>query len=423
MTTAVVIILVVLLLFAALRLWITANRLDRLHVRTEAAWSALEGALARRVVATRAVAAAGGLDDERADELRRLADVADHADRRHRADAENDLSRVLSTIPAVSEPHLAVELADAGERVLLARRFYNDAVRDTRALRAVWFTRIFGLAGRAALPDYFEIAEYQNHPATVHRAAARVLLIDPADRVLLLSGTDPEVGSHWWHTPGGGVEPGESPRSAAARELAEETGFRLSGDELLGPIWRRVARFTFMGSDYEQTELFFVAAAPRRAPALNGASPGGATPGDAAHVDAGPTKVTVSNAAAEHFPVPDPALQHPALQASALQASALQASALQHPALQHPALQHPALQHPALHDPSPDMVRQEAPTVDGSGRTQVELMTLTGDRWWSADALAGTTEAVYPVELAGRLPEAIGVLRGAAVPQNPAPID
>ena len=61
MTTAVVVVLVVLLLFAALRLWITANRLDRLHVRTEAAWSALEGALARRVVATRAVAAAGGL--------------------------------------------------------------------------------------------------------------------------------------------------------------------------------------------------------------------------------------------------------------------------------------------------------------------------------------------------------------------------
>ena len=39
-----------LLLFAALRLWITANRLDRLHVRTEAAWFALEGALSRRVV-------------------------------------------------------------------------------------------------------------------------------------------------------------------------------------------------------------------------------------------------------------------------------------------------------------------------------------------------------------------------------------
>ena len=52
MTTVVVVVLVFLLLVAALRLWTTANRLDRLHVRTEAAWSALEGALARRIVAT-----------------------------------------------------------------------------------------------------------------------------------------------------------------------------------------------------------------------------------------------------------------------------------------------------------------------------------------------------------------------------------
>ena len=178
MTTIVVIVLVALLLFAALRLWITANRLDRLHVRTEAAWSALEGALARRVVATRAVAAAGGLDHQHSEHLRRLADIADRADRAHRADAENDLSRALSTVPPAAEPDLAAELADASERVVLARRFYNDAVRDTRALRAVLFTRIFGLAGRAAMPDYFEIAEYpRSATAPLRRTAARVVLL------------------------------------------------------------------------------------------------------------------------------------------------------------------------------------------------------------------------------------------------------
>ena len=107
MTTVIVVVIVVLLLVAALRLWITANRMDRLHVRTEAAWAALEGGLARRIVATRAVAAAGGLDPHRADELRRLADTADTADRQHRADAENDLSRALARMPAVAEPELA----------------------------------------------------------------------------------------------------------------------------------------------------------------------------------------------------------------------------------------------------------------------------------------------------------------------------
>src|SRR6476646_2032044 len=255
MTTAVVVLLAALLLFAALRLWITANRLDRLHVRTEAAWSALEVALARRVVATRAVAAAGVWQHPESDELRQLADVADRADRAHRADAENDLSRALSTIPAASEPDLAAELADASERVVLARRFYNDAVRDTRALRAVLFTRVFGLAGRAALPEYFEIAEYPHRSGVLSRTAARVVLVDQNDRVLLLSGTDPQVASRWWITPGGGIEPGEDLPGAATRELAEETGLLLDGDELVGPIWRRTAQFVFTGIEYQQTEF------------------------------------------------------------------------------------------------------------------------------------------------------------------------
>ena len=268
MTTTVV-ILVVLLLVAAFRLWLTANRLDRLHVRTEAAWGALESALSRRVVAARAVAAAGGLPAAQAAELRRVADAADRADRAHRADAENDLSRVLTLLPPPAEEHLAAELDDAAERVLLARRFYNDAVRDTRALRGLWFTRVFGLAGRAALPEYFEIAEVAAKPEPgapaepVRRTAARVLLLDDAQRVLLLSGTDPQVGSRWWITPGGGVENDEPLVQTAVRELAEETGVMVTADELVGPLWRRVARFHFTGVDYEQTEFYFAAALPR----------------------------------------------------------------------------------------------------------------------------------------------------------------
>ncbi|HNM86582.1 MAG TPA: exopolyphosphatase, partial [Mycobacterium sp.] len=35
----------------------TANRLDRLHVRYDLSWQALDGALARRAVVARAVAA------------------------------------------------------------------------------------------------------------------------------------------------------------------------------------------------------------------------------------------------------------------------------------------------------------------------------------------------------------------------------
>jgi putative (di)nucleoside polyphosphate hydrolase len=58
------------------------------------------------------------------------------------------------------------------------------------------------------------------------REAARVVLLDPQDRVLMMRyDNGPPNGSHW-ATPGGGLEPGESYRRAARRELAEETGAR-----------------------------------------------------------------------------------------------------------------------------------------------------------------------------------------------------
>ncbi len=266
--TPIIAIVVLLLLIAALRLWLTANRLDRLHVRTEAAWAALEGALSRRVVAARAVAAAGGLEPERAAMLRGLARQADSADRAHRADAENDLSRALAALPGCVPAELNGELADAQQRLTLARRFYNDAVRDTRALRAAWFTRFFRLAGSAALPEYFEIAEL--HPRPVDRSAGvietrtirrsgRMVLLDDRRRVLLFHGTDPAVTGDdgFWFTPGGGAEKGESEADCAVRELREETGLIAEPTELLGPVWVRKAEFEFMGQPFLSVESFF----------------------------------------------------------------------------------------------------------------------------------------------------------------------
>ena len=59
------------------------------------------------------------------------------------------------------------------------------------------------------------------------RLTARVLLLDPEGRILLMRGRlpgDPEA-PRVWFTVGGGIEPGESAEAAAAREIVEETGF------------------------------------------------------------------------------------------------------------------------------------------------------------------------------------------------------
>lgn len=67
------------------------------------------------------------------------------------------------------------------------------------------------------------------------RLTARVLLLDEADRILLMKGRLPSRpdGPGAWFTVGGGFEPGETLLEAAAREIHEETGL---GDFELGPL-------------------------------------------------------------------------------------------------------------------------------------------------------------------------------------------
>jgi 8-oxo-dGTP pyrophosphatase MutT (NUDIX family) len=91
------------------------------------------------------------------------------------------------------------------------------------------------------------------------RRAARVILIDGDDRVLLLAARDPADRRVVWFMPGGGVEPGETLQQAARRELAEEVP-DVAGLPLVGPVWtRRHAEFSWDGQLIDQSEWFFVA--------------------------------------------------------------------------------------------------------------------------------------------------------------------
>lgn len=242
-----------------------ANRLDRLHVRADAARAALHAALERRAVVARAIAA--GTGDER---LHATATSAERAPMRDREEAENDLGRLLMGLDRTALPvGLADELADAEHRVMLSRRVHNDAVRDILALRSRRFVRWLRLAGNAPAPTYFEITDGlgedegpPDQPPTPRRAG-RVVLLDPAGRVLLFEGVDPlRARESCWFTPGGDVEPGEDARTAAARELAERTGMELPCEGLEGPVWRRHSVSGLSGDVVAVDEEFFVALWP-----------------------------------------------------------------------------------------------------------------------------------------------------------------
>ncbi|MGW3122619.1 NUDIX hydrolase [Streptomyces sp. NPDC001107] len=90
------------------------------------------------------------------------------------------------------------------------------------------------------------------------RKVARVVLLDPEDRILLLHGHEPDdPADDWWFTPGGGLEGDESREEAALRELAEETGIT---DVELGPVlWRRMCSFPFAGRRWDQDEWYYLA--------------------------------------------------------------------------------------------------------------------------------------------------------------------
>jgi hypothetical protein len=144
--------------------WVTftVTRLDRLHARVDAAQAALDAQLVRRAAALLHVAEFSGaaMHDEQRARLELVAEGALNATLDDREAAENAVGRSvreLATRHAALPPQAVGELREAGARVLIARRFYNDAVRDTRSLRGRRMPRLLRLAGRRDMPRFFDI--------------------------------------------------------------------------------------------------------------------------------------------------------------------------------------------------------------------------------------------------------------------------
>jgi hypothetical protein len=140
----------------------TLTRLRRLEARVARAWTALDAQLQRRAGLGEELARGhpAALGEDRAARLVAAAAEARAPLAGDRELAENALGRELRDLhrglPGVPTA-LAADLRGTATRLGLARRFYNDAVRDTRALRRRRLARLLRLHARRPLPRFFDI--------------------------------------------------------------------------------------------------------------------------------------------------------------------------------------------------------------------------------------------------------------------------
>ena len=101
------------------------------------------------------------------------------------------------------------------------------------------------------------------------RRTARVMVFDPAGRVLLIrcAVMRPDGEFVFWLTAGGEIEAGETPLEAARRELREELGLEV---EVLGPVYAEANQFEHQGEMRDNLDYVFTARCDADAPVLRG---------------------------------------------------------------------------------------------------------------------------------------------------------
>jgi 8-oxo-dGTP pyrophosphatase MutT (NUDIX family) len=101
------------------------------------------------------------------------------------------------------------------------------------------------------------------------RRTARVMVFDPAGRVLLIRCVVMRADGEFvfWLTPGGEIEAGEEPRAAAVRELREELGLEF---EELRPLYIEPTQFEHQGEMRDNVDFVFAARCGVDEPVMRG---------------------------------------------------------------------------------------------------------------------------------------------------------
>ncbi|GIK36313.1 MAG: DNA mismatch repair protein MutT [Chloroflexota bacterium] len=90
----------------------------------------------------------------------------------------------------------------------------------------------------------------------IERQAVRALLVSPEEELLLIKIIEPQSQRSFWLTPGGGIDPDESPTASLRREIFEETGL---ADFEIGPeVWYREHLFNWDGRAILQKERYYL---------------------------------------------------------------------------------------------------------------------------------------------------------------------
>jgi hypothetical protein len=149
MSTALVVLVLLLAVGAGWCVW-TATRLDRLHLKVEAARFSLCESLQRRSSIAIELASTGLSDPASAVLVMAAAvEARDHADD---WEAQSMLTTTLALVSLPVADALVAQLDVTVRQVSIARRIHNDMVARALDLRGRRRVRWFGLAGHAAPP-------------------------------------------------------------------------------------------------------------------------------------------------------------------------------------------------------------------------------------------------------------------------------